>query len=155
MPKPYISLILVLLISATFFGFVTSAQKTESGTKEEGVTLAALGVSAEQKAQIKALWALKRQSHLQAIENLRSLNRLAKDKMASDDQVREVLKKFHQERIARERKVETAEESLIKSLPPHAQLHLTVLGVLDNGLMPRHLSTTPKKEDNTQEPSDR
>ena len=155
MPKPYISLVLALLVCATFFGFVTWAQKTENGTKEEGVTLAALGVSAEQKAQIKALWALKRQTHLQAIESLRPLNRLAKDKMASDDEVREVLKKFHQERIARERKVETAEENLIKSLPPRAQLHLTVLGVLDNGLMPRYLSATRKKEDNTQKSTNR
>ena len=155
MPKSYISLVLALLVFATFFGFVTWAQKTENGAKDEGVTLAALGVNAEQNAQVKALWALKRQNHLQAIENLRPLNRLAKDKMASDDQVREVLKKFHQERIARERKVEMAEENLLKSLPPRAQLHLTVLGVLDNGLMPRHLSATPKKEDNTQKSSDR
>lgn len=155
MSKSYISLALALLICAAFFGFVTWAQKTENGAKDEGVTLAALGVNVEQKAQIKALWELKRQTHRQAIENLRPLNRLAKDKMASDDQVREVLKKFHQERIARERKVETVEEDLIKSLPPRAQLHLTVLGVLDNGLMPRHLSTTTKKEDNTQKPSDR
>lgn len=155
MLKFYISFLLVLLIFAVFFGFVTSAQKTEDGTKKEGVTLEALGVTAEQKERIKALWEFKRQSYRQAIENLRPLNRLAKDKMASDDQVQDVLKKFHQERIARERKVETAEESLIKSLPPRAQLHLTVLGVLDNGLMPRHLSTTPKKEDNTQKSSDR
>lgn len=155
MLKFYISFLLVLLIFAVFFGFVTSAQKTEDGTKKEGVTLEALGVTAEQKERIKALWEFKRQSYRQAIENLRPLNRLAKDKMASEDQVREVLKKFHQERIARERKVEMAEESLINSLPPRAQLHLTVLGVLDNGLMPRHLSTTPNREDNTQEPSDR
>ncbi len=155
MPKFYINLALALLISATFFGFVTWAQKTEDGTKKEGVTLEALGVTAEQKERIKALWEFKRQTYLQAIENLRPLNRLAKDKMASDDQVREALKKFHQERIARERKVELAEENLIKSLPPRAQLHLTVLGVLDNGLMPRHLSATLKKEDNTQKSSDR
>lgn len=155
MLKFYISFLLVLLIFAVFFGFVTWAQKTEDGTKKEGVTLEALGVTVEQKAQIKALWEFKRQTHLQAIENLRPLNRLAKDQMASDDQVREVLKKFNQERIARERKVEMAEENLIKSLPPRAQLHLTVLGVLDNGLTPRPLCTTSKKEDNTQEPSDR
>ena len=155
MLKVYISFVFALLIFVTFFGLVTWAQKTENATKDEGVTLASLGVTAEQKAQIKALWALKRQTHLQAIDNLRPLNRLAKDKIASDDQVREVLEKFRQERIAQERKVEMAEENLIKSLPPRAQLHLTVLGVLDNGLMPRHRSTAPKREEGTQKSNNR
>ena len=155
MHKFYISLALALLIFIIFFGFVTWAQKTEEGTKKEGVTLEALGVTPEQKAQIKALWELKRQRHRQAIENLKLLNRLAKDKMASDDAVREVLKKFHQQRFAQEQKVKIAEENLIKSLPPRAQLHLTVLGVLDNGLPLRQFSAAPKKEDGTQKSSDR
>ena len=154
MPKFYISLLLALLALAIFFGFVTWAQKTEDGTKKEGVTLEALGVTPEQKTQIKALWELKRHRYRQAIENLKPLNRLAKDKMASEDQIREVLKKFHQQRLAQEQKVKTAEENLIESLPPRAQLHLIILGVLDNGLPPR-FSAAPKKEDNTQKPSDR
>jgi Spy/CpxP family protein refolding chaperone len=154
MRKFYINLALALLIFATFFGFVTWAQKTEDGTKKEGVTLEALGVTAEQKERIKALWEFKRQSHRQAIENLKPLNRLAKDKIASDDQVREVLKKFRQQHLAQEQKVKMAEENLLKSLPPRAQLHLTILGVLDNGLPPR-FSTAPKREDNTPKPSDR
>ena len=154
MSKFYISLVLTLLISAIFFGFVTRAQKTEEGTKKEGVTLEALGVTAEQKARIKALWELKRQRHRQAIENLKPLNQLVKDKIASDDEVREVLKKFHQQRLAQEQKVQMAEVNLIKSLPPRAQLHLTILGVLDNGL-PRHLSAAPKREDNPQKSSDK
>lgn len=155
MPRCYINLVPALLMFATFCGVVTWAQKTEEGTKNEGVTLAALGVTEEQKTQIKALWELKRQNHRQAIENLKPLNRLAKDKMASDTEVREVLKKFHQQRLARERKIQIAEIDLIKSLPPHAQLHLTILGVLDNGLTPRHLSTTPKKKDSTQKSGNR
>ena len=154
MRKFYINLALALLIFATFFGFVTWAQKTEDGTKKEGVTLEALGVTAEQKERIKALWEFKRQSHRQAIENLKPLNRLAKDKIALDDQVREVLKKFRQQHLAQEQKVKMAEENLLKSLPPRAQLHLTILGVLDNGLPPR-FSTAPKREDNTPKPSDR
>ena len=155
MSKFYIGLVLALLIFTTVLGFVTWAQKTENGVEKEGVTLEALGVTPEQKTQIKALWELKRQSHRQAIENLKPLNRLAKDKIASDDVVREVLKKFHQQRLARERKVKLAEVNLIKSLPPRAQLHLTILGVLDNGLMPRHFSATPKKEEGTQNSSNR
>jgi hypothetical protein len=153
MPKFYISLILALLIFTIFFGFVTWAQKIEN--ENEGVTLEALGVTPEQKAQIKALWELKRQRHRHAIENLRPLNRLVKDEMASDDQIREVLKTFRQQRLAQEQKVKMAEENLIKSLPPRAQLHLTILGVLDNGLIPRHLSTAPKREDTTQKSNDK
>ena len=156
MPKFYISLLLaLLLIFATFFGFVTWAQKMEDGTKREGVTLEALGVTAEQKEQIKALWELKRQRHRQAIENLKPLNRLAKDNMASDEEVREVLKKFHQQRLAQEKQVKTAEDNLIKSLPPRAQLHLTILGVLDNSLTPRRFSNPPKRENTTEKSSDR
>lgn len=154
MPKFYINLVLALLIFATFFGFVTWAQKAEDGTKKEGVTLEALGVTAEQKERIKALWEFKRQTHRQAIENLKPLNRLLKDKIASDGEVREVLKKFHQQRLAQQQKVQMAEENLIKSLPPRAQLHLTILGVLDNGLTPR-FSAAPKKEEGTQKSSDR
>ena len=154
MRKFYISLVPALLIFATLFGFVTWAQKTEEGTKKEGVTLEALGVTAEQKERIKALWEFKRQSRRQAIENLKPLNRLAKDEIASDDQVREALKKFHRQRLAQEQKVKIAEENLLKSLPPRAQLHLTILGVLDNGL-PLRFSTAPKKADNAQKPSDR
>ena len=155
MLKNCISFVLALLIFAAFFGFVTWAQKTEEGTKKEGVTLEALGVTAEQKERIKALWEFKRQSHRQAIENLKPLNRLAKDRLTSDEEIREILKKFHQQRLAQEQKVKIAEENLIKSLPPRAQLHLTILGVLDNGLTPRHFSAAPKKEDNTQKSSDR
>ncbi len=94
MHKFYINLALALLIFATFFGIVTWAQKTEEGAQKEGVTLEALGVTAEQKERIKALWEFKRQTHRQAIENLKPLNRLAKDKMTSDDEVREILKNF-------------------------------------------------------------
>ena len=154
MLKNCINFVLALLIFAAFFGFVTWAQKTEEGTQKEGVTLEALGVTAEQKERIKALWEFKRQTYRQAIENLKPLNRLLKDKMASDDEVREVLKKFHQQRLEQEQKVKMAEENLIESLPPRAQLHLTILGVLDNGLTPR-FSTAPKKEDSTQKPSDK
>ena len=154
MPKFYIGFVLALLIFAIFFGFVTWAQKTEDGTQKEGVTLEALGVTAEQKERIKALWEFKRQTHRQAIENLKPLNRLLKDKMASDDQIREILKKFHQQRLAQEQKVQMAEGNLIESLPPRAQLHLTILGVLDNGLTPR-FSTASKREEGTQKPSDR
>ncbi len=155
MSKFYISIVLALLIFAIFFGFVAWAQKTENRAEDEGVTLEALGVTPEQKARIKALWALKRQRHRQAIENLKPLNRLAKDKIASDDEIQEVLKNFHQQRLAQEQKVKRVEANLIKSLPPRAQLHLTILGVLDNGLTPRHFSTPPKREDSTQKPSDR
>ena len=154
MLKICISFVLALLISVAFFGFVTGAQKTEDGTQKEGVTLEALGVTAEQKERIKALWEFKRQSRRQAIENLKPLNQLAKDKMVSDEEVREILKEFHQQRLAQEQKVKMAEENLLKSLPPRAQLHLTILGVLDNGLPPR-FSAAPKKEDNTQKSSNR
>ena len=154
MPKFYINFVLALLVFAIFFGVATWAQKTGEGAQKGGGTLEALGVTPEQKAQIKALWELKRQTRRQVIENLKPLNRLAKDKIAPDADVREVLKKFRQHHLAQEQKVKMAEEDLIKSLPSRAQLHLTILGVLDNGLPPR-LSTAPKKEDNTQKPNNR
>ena len=71
---------LVFLIFATIFGFVAWGQKAEKRVEDGGLTLADLGVTEEQKGEIKALWELKRQKQVQALEDLRILNRLARDK---------------------------------------------------------------------------
>ena len=121
------------------------AQKDDEPAKE-GITLTDLGVTTEQKNQIDAMWKLKRQKHLQAVKDLKTLNRLVKDTLMSDEHIRETLKTIRTKRIELQKKIDKAEAELIKVIPPRAQLHLTVLGVLDNGLPRRTTKTQADKE---------
>ena len=90
MRKLSIGVLLSLTVFAIFAGLMVQAQKDDAA--ENGVTLAELGVTDDQKTQIKALWELKRQAHIQALNDLKILNRLARDKVASDDKIGETLK---------------------------------------------------------------
>ena len=154
MQKRYTIPVFLLLILTASVGLLARAQKTEEAIEEKGTTLTDLGVTEEQKAQLKALWELKRQKQIQAVKNLRVLNRLAKDPMASEGAIKEILEKFRQERIEQEQKIKVEEDELIKTLPTRAQLHLTLLGVLENGLTPHRLDTSHPKNENTVVPPD-
>ena len=135
MRKLSIGVVCSLTVFAIAFGLMAQAQKDDAA--EDGVTLAELGVTEAQKTQVKALWELKRQAHIQALSDLKILNRLARDKAASEDKIGESLQKLRQGRLAQKQEIQTAEEALIVTLPVRAQLHLTILGVLDNGLTRR------------------
>ena len=135
MRKLRIGVVLSLTVFAIAVGLMAQAQKDDAA--EEGVTLAQLGVTEEQKTQIKALWEQKRQAHIQAVSDLKILNRLARDEGASEDKIGETLQKLRQGRLTQKREIQTTEEALIETLPVRAQLHLTILGVLDNGLTRR------------------
>ena len=121
------------------------AQKDEELVKE-GITLTDLGVTAEQKTQIETMWKLKRQKHLEAVKDLKTLNRLVKDSLIGDEEIRKTLEEFRNERKELQKQIDKAETTLIKVLSPRAQLHLTVLGVLDNGLPRRIVKTQGGKE---------
>ena len=142
----FVSLLISITACAVLVGMLAWAQKAEEPTESRGITLADLGVTTEQTDRIKALWELKRQKHIKAVENLRLLNRLAKDFVVSDDEIGETLKKLRQSLLDREKKIKSAEEKLIEELPYRAQLHLTILGVLENGLTPRRFGTTSPKD---------
>lgn len=129
-----VGMVCSLAVLAIVFGLM--AQKNDAET-EDNVTLAQLGVTEAQKTQVKALWELKRQAHIQALNDLKILNRLARDKVASDDKIGETLKELRQRRLKLKQGIQSAEEELIETLPIRAQLHLTILGVLDNGLTRR------------------
>lgn len=128
------------------------AQKNED-TVKEGITLADLGVTPEQKTQINAMWKLKRQMHIQAVKDLKTLNRYVKDALISEKEIKETLKKFRTKRKKMHDEIDKAEEALIKTLSPRAQLHLTVLGILDNGL-PRRMTRTQADKEAGQKNSD-
>ncbi len=147
MQKRYTIPVFLLLILTASVGLLARAQKTEEATEDRGITLTDLGVTEEQKAQLKALWELKRQKQIQAVKNLRVLNRLAKDPMASEEAIKEILEKFRQGHIEQEQKIKAGEDALIKTLPTRAQLHLTLLGVLENGLTHHRFDTAPKKDE--------
>ena len=134
MRKLSVGMVCSLAVFAIVFGLM--AQKDDAAT-EGNVTLAKLGVTEAQKTQVKALWELKRQAHIQALNDLKILNRLARDKVASDDKIGATLKELRQRRLKLKQGIQSAEDELIETLPFRAQLHLTILGVLDNGLTRR------------------
>ena len=120
------------------------AQKDEELVKE-GLTLTDLGVTGEQKTQIEGMWKLKRQKHIESVKDLKTLNRLVKDSLIGDEEIRKTLKKFRTKRKELQKQIDKNEMELIKVLSPRAQLHLTVLGVLDNGLPRRLIKTQSEK----------
>ena len=142
----FVSLLTSITACAVLVGMFTWAQKAEETTESRGTTLADLGVTTEQTERIKALWEIKRQKHIKAVENLRLLNRLAKDLVVTDDEIGETLKTLRQSLLEREKKIKSTEEKLIEELPYRAQLHLTILGVLENGLTPRRIGTASPKD---------
>lgn len=127
-----------ILMCVAFFGVIALGQKS-SNESEKGVTLADLGVTEAQKTQIEALWELKRQKQIQAVADLKTLNRLVRDSLAEDTEIQEKLDEFRVRRKEMRDRIDEIEEELIQTLPARAQLHLTVLGVLDNGI-PRKMT---------------
>ena len=122
-----------ILMCVALFGVIAWAQKN-SNENQKGVTLADLGVTEAQKTQIEALWELKRQKQIQAVADLKTLNRLVRDSLAADAEIQEKLDAFRVKRKEMQEQIDETEEGLIQTLPTRAQLHLTVLGVLDNGI---------------------
>ena len=132
------------------FGVIAWAQKS-SNESEKGVTLADLGVTEVQQTEIKALWELKRQKQIRAVTDLKTLNRLVRDSLVEDTEIQETLDAFRGKRKEMQEGIDKIEDGLIQALPPRAQLHLTVLGVLDNGI-PRKMSrsqTSKKTNENS------
>ena len=70
-----------VLICVAFCGVIALAQK-DSNDNTAGITLADLGVTEAQRTKLETLWKLKRQKQIQAVEDLKTLNRLAKDTLA-------------------------------------------------------------------------
>ena len=125
--------ILAILICGVLCGVLAWAQKS-SDENQKGITLVDLGVTEAQKVQLEELWDLKRQKDIQAINDLKALNRLAKDSLVADAEIQETLDKFRAKRQEIRGQIEVIEEALIQALPTQAQLHLTLMGVLDNGI---------------------
>ncbi len=136
-----------ILMCVALFGVIAWAQKSDN-ENQKGVTLADLGVTEAQQTEIKALWELKRQKQIQAVADLKTLNRLVRDSLAEDAEIQETLDEFRMKRKEMQEGIDRIEAELIQALPPRAQLHLTVLGVLENGI-PRKMSKsqTSKKTD--------
>lgn len=145
--------ILAILISVALCGVVAWAQKSSNESKK-GITLIDLGVTEAQKTQLEALWDLKRQKDIQAINDLKTLNRLVKDSLVEDAEIQETLDEFRAKRQEMRGRIAGIEEELIQVLPTRAQLHLTLMGVLDNGIPRRTKKAPPNKNTNeTAKPS--
>lgn len=152
-PQTYRKQILVILICVALCGVIAWAQKSDNEGKK-GITLVDLGVTEAQKVQLEALWDLKRQKDLQAINDLKTLNRLAKDTLVEDTEIQEILDEFRAKRKETQGRIEELEEELVQNLPTRAQLHLTLMGVLDNGI-PRRMrkAQSNKNVDETSKPA--
>ena len=125
--------ILAILIGVALCGVIAWAQKSGDENKK-GITLVDLGVTEAQKIRLEGLWDLKRQKDIQAINDLKTLNRLAKDSLVEDTEIQETLDEFRAKRKETRGQIEEIEKELIETLPTQAQLHLTLMGVLDNGI---------------------
>lgn len=125
--------ILAIMICVVLCGVLAWAQKS-SDENQKGITLVDLGVTEAQKVQLEELWDLKRQKDIEAINDLKTLNRLAKDSLVEDAEIQGTLDKFRAKRKEIRGQIEAIEEELIQTLPTQAQLHLTLMGVLDNGI---------------------
>ena len=136
--------ILAILMCVVLCGVLAWAQKSSDENKK-GVTLVDLGVTEAQKTQLEELWDLKRQKDIQAINDLKTLNRLAKDSLVADAEIQETLDQFRAKRKEMRGQIEEIEEALIQTLPTQAQLHLTLMGVLDNGIPRRTKKTSANK----------
>ena len=132
-PYVYGKYILAILMCVGLYGVLAWAQKSGDESKK-GITLVDLGVTEAQKIQLEELWDLKRQKDIQAINDLKTLNRLAKDSLVEDAEIQETLDQFRAKRKEMREQIEEIEDALIQTLPTQAQLHLTLMGVLDNGI---------------------
>ena len=139
--------ILAILICVALCGVIAWAQKSSSEDKK-GTTLVDLGVTEAQKVELEALWDLKRQKDIQAINDLKTLNRLAKDTLVADAEIQETLDEFRTKRKEMQERIEGIEEELVQALPTRAQLHLTLMGVLDNGIPRRTKKSQSNKNTN-------
>ena len=138
--------ILAVLICVALCGVIAWAQKSSENKK--GTTLVDLGVTEAQKVELEALWDLKRQKDIQAINDLKTLNRLAKDTLVEDAEIQETLDEFRTKRKEMQERIEGIEEALVQALPTRAQLHLTLMGVLDNGIPRRTKKSQSNKNTN-------
>ena len=139
-PLIWIGRTLGVLICVALCGVIGWAQKNEQAR-----TWADLGVTPAHQTQLKTLWELKRQKEIQAVKDLKTLNRFAKDSLVEDAEVQETLDAFRTKRKAAQAQIEKLEAELLRSLPTQAQLHLTLFGILDNGV-PRRLTKSQTSE---------
>lgn len=126
--------VVAVLIGIVLCGVIAWGQKGEDTEAKEGTTLEDLGVTAAQKASLETLWDLKRKKDIQAIDDLKTLNRLAKDTLAADAEIQETLDAFRAKRQEMQKQIGDLEAELVQALPTRAQLHLTLMGVLENGV---------------------
>ena len=137
--------ILGILIGIGLCGVIAWAQKS-GDAGEKGISLADLGVTEAQQTELETLWKMKRQKQIQAVEDLKTLNRLAKDSLAEEAEIQKTLAQIRMKRKETQQQIEEIEERLLETLPVRAELHLTLLGVLDNGIPPRVAKSQARKK---------
>ena len=147
----YRKYILAIMVCVALCGVIAWAQKSGDEGKK-GITLADLGVTEAQQTQLETLWELKRQKDIQTINDLKTLNRLAKDSLVEEVKIQKTLDDFRAKRKEIQGQIEEIEDALVQILPTQAQLHLTLMGVLDNGIPRRTKKSQTNKNTNETSP---
>jgi hypothetical protein len=93
-----------------------------------------LKLSEEGKKAVEKLVMARIEARRSTEKELRTLRRLARDRNASETDIREALAKFRKELQEKRAKIRKLEEEALKVVPVKAQLMLTVAGIFDNGL---------------------
>lgn len=92
-----------------------------------------MNLNEEQKKAVEDLVMAKIEARRKSQEGLKELRRLARDRNASEDQIKTALDKFRKNLIEIRTKVQKLEETALKIVPVRAQLMLTLTGIFDNG----------------------
>lgn len=105
-----------------------------------------LKLTEDQRKAVMELVNVKLEARRKAREELRELRRLARDRNASEEEIRRALTEFRGKRLQERKRMLDMEEKLIEGLPARAALQLTVIGVLENGLpFPPQLEREPRR----------
>jgi len=87
----------------------------------------------EQKKAVEKVVMAKIEARRKSQESLKELRRLARNRNASEDEIKAALDKFRKDLMQSKAKIQKLEEAALKIVPIKAQLMFTLTGIFDNG----------------------
>ena len=87
----------------------------------------------EQKKAVEKVVMAKIEARRKSQESLKELRRLARNRNASEDEIKAALDKFRKDLMQSKAKIQKLEEAALKIVPIRAQLMFTLTGIFDNG----------------------
>ena len=87
----------------------------------------------EQKKAVEKVVMAKIEARRKSQESLKELRKLARNRNASEDEIKAALDKFRKDLMQSKAKIQKLEEAALKIVPIRAQLMFTLTGIFDNG----------------------